>query len=155
MGAVKLQYLILERKSHLLQGIQKILPDSKVKNIFWTLAANTINEPQPGYCVNIELYTSTVSSGWARFSLVSIGHYRKTMKTYANKSIRPYFRPPCCPSDCLYVCLHVSLKFFWTLPDLRLTDLPSTDPAYKHWNKGKSRIKTSRKTDGRIFKNLR
>ena len=105
MGAVKLQYLILERKSHLLQGIQKILPDSKVKNIFWTLAANSINEPQPGYCVNIELYTSTVSSGWARFSLVSIGHYR------------PSFQPPCCPSDCLYVCLHVSFKC-WNFSEL-------------------------------------
>ena len=42
------------------QGDPNILPDSKVKNIFWT--AYMINEPQLGYFVRIELYTRTVSS---------------------------------------------------------------------------------------------
>ena len=38
----------------LIQGVQKILPDSKVKNIFLTLSANMTNRSQLGYCVRID-----------------------------------------------------------------------------------------------------
>ena len=70
----------------------KIFPDLKVKNVFWTLSANMINKPLLGYCVCIELYTRTVSSERARFSLVSIlDATQKTMKISANKGIGQYF----------------------------------------------------------------
>ena len=42
-----------------IQGVWKILTDSKVK-VFLTLnviAKDKINEPPPGYCVRIEVYT--------------------------------------------------------------------------------------------------
>ena len=48
-------------------GVWKIMPDSKVMNIFWILTANIINKPQAGYCVRIVPYTRTILSGWARF----------------------------------------------------------------------------------------
>ena len=36
--------------------------------------------------------------------------------------------------------------FFWTLPDLRVTDLASSCPAYKHWHRGKCRVQSSTHT---------
>ena len=50
-------------------------------------SAKIVNEPQLGYCVRIELYSRTVSSGCTRFSLVFIGHYRGNYKNYENKGI--------------------------------------------------------------------
>ena len=41
------------------QDVRKLLPDSKVKNIFLTLSSNIINETLMGYCVRIELYSRT------------------------------------------------------------------------------------------------
>ena len=62
---------------HILQGVHKKLPDSKADKIFLTLFANIINLPRLGYCVQIELYTRTVSFQAARFSLVSMGDDRE------------------------------------------------------------------------------
>ena len=51
-------------------------------------SANAINEPpQPGYCVSIVLYTCTVSSDLAWFSLSSL---LKTIKIFLNKGIGQY-----------------------------------------------------------------
>ena len=50
------------------QGTGKIMPDSKIKNIFWILSAN---KQQLGYC----LRTHALPSEWASFSLVSIEYY--------------------------------------------------------------------------------
>ena len=107
----------------LVQGVRKVMPYLKVKIIFRTLSANIINEPQPGYCVHIELYTCTVSSGWARFSLVSIEHYRwKPMQINESYYI---FRTPCITASVQDIYAAEALAILFKMPD-RLFRLDTT-----------------------------
>ena len=76
-----------------LQSVREILPDSKVKKIFWTLnVIATYHDygQKLGYCVRIEVYTCTVCIFSShRFSLSLLEATEKTKKKLCK--FRQYF----------------------------------------------------------------
>ena len=106
-----------------LQSVREILPDSKVKKIFWTLnVIATYHDygQKLGYCVRIEVYTFSAH----RFSLSLLEATEKTIKNCAN--FGNIFPTPCTqPSkknsfdnqmifiDIPFWTIHISWLFFF------------------------------------------